>query len=94
MWTIELGVPEHVVRIIDEWLSSGALPGQPFNKHDRWAVFDAVQSRLRDLLTMPPLPVTVAFKHGAAPAVGDLIITERESGKVIHQAEVTGHVRH
>ena len=29
-----------------------------------------------------------------APAVGDLVITERTSGKVVHEAEVTGHVRH
>lgn len=93
-WTRELGDPEHVANTVADWMACGAMPGQPFNKRDVFAVFDAVQSRLRDLLKMPPLPVKAAIKHGAAPAIGDLVITERESGKVIHEVEVTGHVRH
>lgn len=84
----------HIGDTITDWIACGAMPGQLSNKRDFFTVFDAVQSRLRDLLTMPPLPVKAAIKHGAAPAIGDLIITESESGKVLHEAEVTGHVRH
>lgn len=94
IWTREIGDHAHVARTIAEWVSIGALPGSVTNQNDFHAVLDAIQSRLRDLLTMPPLPVSAAIKHGAAPAVGDLVITERTSGKVVHEAEVTGHVRH
>lgn len=93
-WTREIGDHAHVSRTIAEWIACGALPGAIANKSDFHAVLDAIQSRFRDLLTMPPLPVKAAITHGAAPAAGDLIITERASGKVVHEAEVTGHVRH
>ncbi|RMC33752.1 hypothetical protein [Paracoccus alkanivorans] len=92
-WTREKGEPEHVARQIAKWLTSGALPGHPANKRDVFAVMDAVQSRLHDLFKMPPLPVKAAIRHRVAPAVGEVEIIERDSGKTIHHAEVRGHVR-
>jgi len=88
-----LSDPEHVSRCIHDWLSSGALPGNPGNKKDVFAVMDAVQSRLRDLVAMPPMPIKAAVKHGAVP-VGNLTITERDTGKTVDQIEVfSSHVR-
>lgn len=88
-----IGDPQFVSETIHDWLSSGALPGTAGNKADTFRVLDAVMSRLRDVVYMPPLPVKAAVKHGAVP-VGDMTITERESGKPIHQVEVySSHVR-
>lgn len=92
-WTLELGEPAYVARNIHDWLTCGALPGNAGNKRDVWAVMDAVQSRLRDLWSMPPLPIDLAVRNGALP-VGDLTITERDTGKIVDQIEVTSsHVR-
>lgn len=94
-WTLEMGEPEHVWPLIRQWIRLGALPGNPLNDRDMWAVFDAVQSRLRDLISMPPMPADGAIKHGTAPEnhVGVVTIRNESSGEVLHQAEVTGNVR-
>lgn len=96
LWTVERGDPRHVGDKIHEWLKSGALPGSPNNKRDCWAVMDAVQSRLRDIVTMPPLPVGAAVRNGAVPAtVGEVVITEGNTGKILAEIEVKSrHVRH
>lgn len=86
-WTVEMGDTMHQARNIHQWMASGALPGTPGNMPDVFRVFDAVQSRLRDLWSMPPLPPKAAVKHGAMP-VGEIEITERESGKTVQQIEV------
>lgn len=92
-WTVEMGDRDFVARNISDWLNSGALPGSATNKKDVFRVMDAVQSRLRDIVTMPPLPPKAAIKHGAASPVGELIITERDTGKTVQEIEVvTGHV--
>lgn len=94
-WTVEMGEPEHVWPLIRRWIREGALPGNHLNNRDLWAVFDAVQSRLRDLIAMPPMPAAGAIKHGTAPEnhVGVVTIRNESSGEVLHQAEVTGNVR-
>lgn len=92
-WTREIGDYEHVGRQIGKWLNSGALPGHPSNRRDVFAVIDAVQSRLHDLFKMPPLPAKAAIRHRVAPAVGEIEIIERDTGKTIHHAEVQAHVR-
>ncbi|SEN87310.1 hypothetical protein SAMN04489859_102025 [Paracoccus alcaliphilus] len=86
-WTREMGDPAHVARVVHDWISSGALPGVPDDRSDAFRIFDAVQSRLRDLWSMPPLPPKAAIKHGAIP-VGEIEITERESGKTVQEIEV------
>lgn len=94
LWTREEGDPEHVATTIMEWMISGALPGQPHNQADVRRIFDAVQSRLRDLWSMPPMPVGAAVKHGAVP-IGTMELVERESGKTVNEIEVvSSHVRH
>lgn len=93
-WTLEMGDPAHVGAQIKGWIKSGALPGSANNKRDCWNVMDAVQSRLRDVVMMPPLPIKAAVKNGAVP-VGELLITERDTGKTVQEIEVTAsHVRH
>lgn len=93
-WTVELGDTQHQAFFIYQWMALGALPGTPGNMPDVFRIFDAIQSRLRDLWSMPPLPPKAAVKHSAVP-IGDVIITERESGKTIQQIEVVAsHVRH
>lgn len=55
-WTDEVG--DHVrcaIQVID-WLACGFLVGNPHDNNDIYAVITLVQSRLNDLLTMPPLP--------------------------------------
>lgn len=86
-WTVEMGDKDHVSRCVTDWMTSGALPGSPTNKRDVFNVLDAVQSRLRDLWSMPPLPVKAAIKNSAVP-VGALTITERNTGKAVHEIEV------
>lgn len=91
MWATD---PDRVADQIEEWMTSGALPGDPHNRKDVFRILDAVNSRLRDLWSMPPLPPKAAIKNGAVP-VGDLTIIERESGKTIQQIEmVAANVRH
>lgn len=86
-WTVEMGDTQHQAFNIFQWMATGALPGTPGNMPDVFRIFDAIQSRLRDLWSMPPMPPKAAVKHGAVP-IGDLTITERDSGKAVQQIEV------
>jgi hypothetical protein len=49
-----IGDPEHTGMAINEWLGSGILPGNPWNKRDHFAILDAINDNLRDLYDMPP----------------------------------------
>jgi hypothetical protein len=82
-----MGDPEHISQHIYGWLSSGALPGSATNKKDVFNVLSAVHSRLRDLWSMPPLPMKAAIKNGAVP-IGTLSVTERDTGKTVQEIEV------
>lgn len=94
-WTVEIGDEKHVARTIRGWIAEGILPGNPHHGRDVWAVFDAVQSRLRDMMMMPPMPAAPAAKYGTPPeVVGDLVIKDQRTGAVLHEAELTKHVRH
>lgn len=53
----DVGDPSHVARVVNDWIASGALPGNVWIKRDRLAVLDAVNENLPDLFTMPPRPV-------------------------------------
>ncbi len=93
-WTVELGDTQLQAFNIFQWMATGALPGTPGNMPDVFRIFDAIQSRLRDLWSMPPMPARAAVKHSAVP-IGDVSITERETGKTVKQIEVVAsHVRH
>ena len=59
-WTREEGEPAYIAEAIADWMLSGALPGDPHSKPDVIRIYDAVQSRLRDLYAMPPAPVGIA----------------------------------
>ncbi|MDB6178995.1 hypothetical protein PAF17_16000 [Paracoccus sp. Z330] len=93
-WAPDIGEPEHCWPIIRDWIKRGALPGSAANDRDLWAVLGAVHSRLRDMMMMPPIPAKGAIKHKSSPETpfGMVTIRNDSTGKVLHQAEVTGHV--
>ncbi|OOY20878.1 hypothetical protein BMI86_10250 [Thioclava sp. DLFJ5-1] len=90
-WTLERGDPAHMSRVISEWIGDGLLPGDVGDKKSVFRVLDAIQSRLRDLYFMPPLPMKAALRHSITPTnvIGDVTITERDSGKVVAETEIT-----
>lgn len=57
LWTLEFGDPRHTARHCYNWIRAGALPGNCNDAKDCRKVFDAVQSRLTDLIHMPPAPI-------------------------------------
>lgn len=87
-WTVEIGDPAHVWRTISGWIAEGALPGSPSNDRDLWAVFDAVQSRLRDMMAMPPMPVEPAIKYQSAPGTVGRIVVTGGNGSALNEVEV------
>lgn len=86
-WTREEGEPAYIAEAIADWMRSGAMPGNPHSKPDVIRIYDAVQSRLRDLYAMPPAPVGIAVKHGAVP-IGVMEVVERGTGQTINQVEL------
>lgn len=78
----DVGDPAHCVKSIVEWLHYGYLPGNPASKADHIAVMEAIDSRLRDLITMPPRPV------GDKETVADMVIKNRMTGEVVEEREV------
>ena len=74
----ELGDPEHCGRITREWLADGILPGNPQSHDDCLNVFDVVNTRLPDLIAMPPFPPG----GGEKQVIGDIIITNRQTREV------------
>ena len=81
-----VGDPIHAGLRINEWLGEGLLPGDAYNPRSHFAVLDAINDCLRDLMAMPPKPITESY------AIGDITITDRETGKVVHEAEMKHHV--
>lgn len=78
-----------------EWIKLGWLPGNPTNDLDLWHVFDAIQCRLRDLVFMEPMPAAPAMKHKVIPdTIGELIVTNADTGAVVQEIEVKANVRH
>lgn len=78
-WTVEFGDPRHCARNVMAWLTVGALPGSPHDAKAHRAVFDAVQSRLTDLIHMPPAPFL------GREIAGDITFTNRTTGEVIER---------
>lgn len=87
-WALHDGVgdPMHCVQSADEWMGQGLLPGTPGNKMDRLRILNAIDSRLRDLVLMPPRPAGDTISLATAQVV------DHESGRVIHEEEVTTDV--
>lgn len=71
-----IGDPEWVGLAINDWLGNGYLPGNRHNPRDHFAVLDAINENLRDLMMMPPRRPT------RREVIGDAIITNRDTGKV------------
>lgn len=78
-----VGDPAHCVGQIIKWLHAELLPGNPANKPDHLKVMEAINSRLTDLIAMPPRP------KGEAVVIADAIITDQNSGKTIEQEVIT-----
>lgn len=92
-WTVEIGDPKHVWATIGRWIEEGVLPGSTQSARDLYAIFDAVQEHLTEMLMMPPMPAAPAAKYGTPPeTVGELLITN-SAGAVLHEVEVKANVR-
>lgn len=79
LWTIDFGDPRHTARHCYNWIKCGALPGNANNPRDVRNVFDAVQSRLTDLIHMPPAPFR---RHEIA---GDVTFRNLTTGDVMQR---------
>ncbi len=78
-WTTEFGDARHTARHCFTWIASGALPGNAQNPKDCRKVFDAVQSRLTDLIHMPPAPIR------RREIAGDVTFHNHRTGAVIQR---------
>lgn len=76
------GDPAHVAKTVFNWIYDGALPGNPHAPVDAMAVLNAVDSRLRDLVMMPPRP------PGDIVTVADIEVRDHDTGKIINETEV------
>lgn len=93
-WMEDVGSIEDSMRTVRDWIALGWLPGSPSNNADLILAYDAVQCRLRDLIAMTPMPEAPAVKYGVrdAQTVAELTITDRATGAVVQEIEVTAHV--
>lgn len=82
----EVGDPAHCVAQIIEWTHHGYLPGNPASKKDHMRIMDAIDSRLPDLIAMPPRP------KGETVAIGEATMINAKTGEVIDQREVRNDV--
>lgn len=78
----EVGDPAHCVASICDWLCDGLLPGDPANKADYTRIMDAINSRLPDLIAMPPRP------KGETMAIGEARKLDAKTGLVIEEREI------
>lgn len=80
---------------IHEWIKLGWLPGTATNDLDLFHVFSAIECRLRDLVFMEPMPAAPAIKHAIEPTtIGEMVITNADTGAVVQEIEVKANVRH
>lgn len=84
-WAMHGGVgdPEHCGRTVSDWLNRGYLPGSATNKKDLLRVLDVVNSRLTDLINMPPAPT-----GDSSAAIGDMVALDRKTGLVLTEREI------
>lgn len=82
----EVGNPLLAFRSLVPWMSEGLLPGDPRRPADCMAIINAVNSRLPDLIAMPPRP------PGEQAVVGSIRILNATTGEVITEQEVTTDV--
>lgn len=78
----DVGDPEHCGRIVADWLRAGYLPGDVTNPNDRLRVLDVVNTRLPDLINMPPKP------KGDTAAIGEAVQIDRQTGRIISEREI------
>ena len=71
---VDVGDPEHCRKMANEWLGDGLLPGSGVS--GALNILDVINDNLTDLIRMPPAP------RGEVQSLGDLIITNRETGEV------------
>lgn len=81
-----VGDPIHAGLRINEWLAEGLLPGSVHNPRDHLKALDAINDCLRDLVHMPPKPVTDSY------AIGDAVVTDHATGKTIAEQELRNDV--
>lgn len=94
-WMEKVGNFEDAMWTIHGWITMGYLPGSASNEQDLWHVFDAIQCRLRDLVYMEPMPAAPAMKHSVSPTtIGEIVITNADTGAVVQEVEVKANVRH
>lgn len=80
------GDPFHCQKSADEWMDAGLLPGTPGDRADRLRILNAIDSRLRDLVLMPPRPA------GDLITIGTATLVDSASGDVLHEQDVTQDV--
>jgi hypothetical protein len=87
-WALHDGVgdPIHCARSADEWMAAGLLPGEPGNRRDRLRILNAIDSRLRDLLLMPPRPA------GGLKSLATVSILDPDTGRVLHEEDYKADV--
>lgn len=78
----DVGDPAHCVRSIMGWLHAELLPGNPASKRDHIQIMEVINSRLTDLIAMPPMPV------GDRHTIADVIMTNKHTGATTER-EVT-----
>ena len=77
-----------------QWMKLGYLPGSAHNELDLFHVFSAIECRLRDLVAMEPMPAAPAIKHSVVPTtIGEMVITNADTGAVVQEIEVKANVR-
>jgi len=70
----DVGDPAHCSEMALEWMGDGLLPGN--GTRGAVCILDAINESLPDLIAMPPAP------RGEVQTLGDLIITNRQTGEV------------
>jgi hypothetical protein len=84
----DVGDPEHCVERCKEWTAEGLLPGDPHNKASHMRIVDAINSRLPDLIAMPPMPPMM----GQSFTLGEVTITDKNTGAIIREGEISRNV--
>lgn len=81
-----VGDPVAAAIQITDWLACGDLPGDVHNPRDHFRILDAINECIRDVYAMPPKPDFGSY------AIGDVVITDRTTGKVIAEQEISNSV--
>lgn len=75
----DIGDPVRAFVSMTEWLRDGLLPGEVGHVPSYMRIVDAINSRLPDLIAMPPRPQVDQI------VIGEVTITNMKTGGVSHQ---------